>query len=302
MVAFIDAHREEHGVEPICAQLPIAPSTYYQQKAREADPEKRPARAKRDERLCVQIERIWRANFSVYGARKVWRQLRREDVTVARCTVERLMRKLGLEGAVRGRKPRTTIPSDLDERPLDLVDRNFSAERPNALWVADLTYVATWAGFVYVAFIIDAFSRRIVGWRVSSSLRSDLALDALEQALHARPDHGNVIHHSDRGVQYLSIRYTERLALAGIERSVGSVGDSYDNALAETVNGLYKTEVIRRRGPWRSLDDVEFATLEWVDWFNNRRLLTPLGDIPPSEFEKNYHMRNDAVATEAARK
>ena len=230
------------------------------------------------------IERIWKEHFGVYGARKVWRQLSREGIGVARCTVERLMRQMGLRGAIRGRKyKKTTIVDEATARPPDLVQRRFAAERPNQLWVADLTYVATWVGFVYVAFITDVLSRKIVGWRVSNSLRSDL-----KQALHARPDIANLVHHSDRGVQYLSIRYTERLAEAGIEPSVGSVGDSYDNALAETIIGLYKTEVIRRCGPWRNLEEVEFATLEWVDWFNNRRLFGPLGNIPPAEFEALY--------------
>jgi transposase InsO family protein len=289
MVSFVDEHREKHGVEPICKELPIAPSTYYEQKARVADPSRLPERVVRNAALREQIERVWKENFGVYGARKVWRQLIREGVDVARCTVERLMREMGLRGAIRGRKYKaTTIVDEAADRPADLVQRDFSAGRPNQLWVADLTYVATWAGFVYVAFITDVFSRTIVGWRVSSSLRSDLALDALEQALHARPDINDLVHHSDRGVQYLSIRYTERLAEAGIEPSVGSVGDSYDNALAETIIGLYKTEVIRRNGPWRNLEEVEFATLEWVDWFNNRRLFGPIGNIPPVEFEAMY--------------
>jgi putative transposase len=295
MVSFIEAHREEHGVEPICQQLPIAPSTYYEQKGRERDPSRLPARAVRDTELREAIERVWTENFRVYGARKVWRQLLREGVKVARCTVERLMREVGLQGAIRGRKYKaTTIVDEAADRPADLVQRNFSAGRPNELWVADLTYVVTWAGFVYVAFITDVFSRKIVGWRVSSSLRSDLALDALEQALHARPGISELVHHSDRGVQYLSIRYTERLAEAGIEPSVGSVGDSYDNALAETIIGLYKTEVILRAGPWRSLEEVEFATLEWVDWFNNRRLFGPIGNLPPAEFEAMYDGRQEA--------
>jgi len=296
MVSFIDTHREAYGVEPICAVLPIAPSMYYEQKARQADPSRLPPRALRDAVLCPEIDRIWRENYQVYGVRKVWRQLHREDVTVARCTVERLMRQMGLRGVVRGRSAKTTIPADLAAFPTDLVDRDFTATRPNQLWVADLTYVATWNGFVYVAFVVDVFSRMIVGWRASSSLRSDLALDALEQALHARPDLDGLVHHSDRGVQYLSIRYTERLEEAGIELSVGSVGDAYDNALAESVNALYKTEVIRRRGPWRSLEGVEFATLEWVDWFNNRRLLEPIGNIPPVEFEQAYYRHQDAPA------
>ncbi len=240
MVSFIDEHREAHGVEPICRKLPIAPSTYYEQKAREADPSRLPARSVRDAELRETIERVWKEHFGVYGARKVWRQLGREGIEVARCTVERLMRETGLQGVVRGRTFKTTVTDHAAFRPPDLVQRDFSAERPNQLWVADLTYVATWAGFVYVAFITDVFSRKIVGWRVSSSLRSDLALDALEQALHARPDLEQLVHHSDQGGQYLSIRYTDRLAEAGIEPSVGSVGDSYDNALAETIFGLLR--------------------------------------------------------------
>jgi putative transposase len=299
MVSFIDAHRDEYGVEPICAQLPIAPSTYYEQKAREADASRLPARAQRDAKLREEIERVWKENQSVYGARKVWLQLHREGLPTARCTVERLMRGLGLEGVRRGRVCRTTIPDEHAERPLDLVNRDFSADGPNRLWVADLTYVATWSGFVYVAFVTDAFSRKIVGWRVSRSLRSDLALDALEQALHERPDTEQLVHHSDRGSQYLSIRYAERLLDAGIAPSVGSIGDSYDNALAETINGLYKTEVIHRRGPWRGLDDVEIATLTWVDWFNNRRLLRSIGDIPPVELEQLYYAKHGASATGA---
>jgi len=295
MITFIDDHRVLYGVEPICAVLPIAPSTYYEAKAREADPERLPERAKRDAVLREKIKEIWEKNFSVYGVRKVWRELIRKGTTVARCTVARLMRELGLEGARRGKKFKTTVPDESAERPADLVKRQFVATRPNELWVADLTYVSTWAGFVYVAFVIDVYSRMIVGWRVSRSLRTDLAMDALEQALHARPKSERLIHHSDRGVQYLAIRYTERLAEAGIESSVGSVGDSYDNALAETINGLYKTEVIWRRGPWRQAEQVEFATLEWVDWFNNRRLLEPIGSIPPSEYEEKYY------ETEAAR-
>jgi putative transposase len=299
MVAFIDDHRDDHGVESICGMLPIAPSTYYEHKVRQADPALRSTRAKRDEGLREHIQRIWDENHQVYGARKMWRQLNRESIEVARCTVERLMREMGLQGVVRGRSFKTTIPDDAADRPADLVNRDFTATRPNQLWVADLTYVATWSGFVYVAFVVDVFSRMIVGWRVSSSLRSDLALDALEQALHARPDTDELVHHSDRGVQYLSIRYTERLAEAGIEPSVGSVGDSYDNALAETVIGLYKTEKIRRRGPWRNLEAVEFATLEWIDWFNNRRLLEPIGNIPPVEYEEMYYRTQQAPAAVA---
>ena len=293
MVGYIDAHREAYGVEPICAVLPIAPSTYYEHKAREADPSRLPPRVQRDAALKPEIKRVWDENWCVYGARKVWLQLKREGFSVARCTVRRLMRTLGLKGAVRGRKTTTTIPSSAEVCPLDRVNRDFEVPRPNALWVSDLTYVATWQGFVYVAFVIDAYARRIVGWRVSSSLRTGLALDALEQALYERTvdDDGSLIHHSDRGVQYLSIRYTERLAEAGIEPSVGSVGESYDNALAETLIGLFKTEVVRQRGPWRNLEAVEFAVLEWVDWFNHRRLLESIGDIPPTEKEMAYYQQ-----------
>jgi len=289
MVSFIDTHRALYGVEPICSVLPIAPSTYYEAKAREKDPERFSVRARRDQVMRQSIRRVWDENRQVYGPRKVWRQLRREGTPVARCTVERLMRGMGLQGVVRGRKFKTTNGDDRAMRPLDLVQRHFTATRPNELWVADLTYVATWNGFVFVAFVIDVFARRIVGWRVSSTLRSDLALDALEQALYARPMTEGLVHHSDRGTQYLSIRYTERLQEAGIEPSVGSVGDSYDNAMAESIIGLYKTEVIRKLGPWRSLEAVEFATLEWVDWFNTRRLLEPIGYIPPVEFEEAYY-------------
>jgi transposase InsO family protein len=289
MVAFIDAQRAEHGVEPICEQLPIAPSTYYEHKARQVDPERLAPRLKRDHLLIPEIRRVYEENFGVYGARKVWRQLRREAFAVARCTVERLMRVLGLQGVVRGRKWRTTIADDRAARPLDRVNRQFQATRPNELWVADFTYVATWAGFVYVAFVIDVFARRIIGWRVARSMSAELVLDALEQALWSRSDVRGVVHHSDRGSQYLSIRYSERLTEAGAQPSVGSIGDSYDNALAETIIGLYKAEVIHRRGPWRHLDAVEYATLEWVDWFNHRRLLEPIGNVPPAEFEASYH-------------
>jgi transposase InsO family protein len=292
MVRFIDDHRATYGVEPICAVLPIAPSTYFLHHARHVDPTRRPARAQRDDALRIAIQRVWDANYQVYGPRKVWQQLGREDVEVARCTVERLMDAMGLAGAVRGRAWITTTTSPpAAGRPPDLVDRDFSATRPNQLWVSDFTYVATWRGFVYVAFVIDVFSRRIVGWRVSASLRTDFVLDALEQAVYERGgDRSNsLVHHSDRGTQYLSMRYTDRLADAGIEPSVGSRGDSYDNALAESVIGLFKTEVIRRQGPWRSLEAVEFATLAWVDWFNTRRLLEPIGYLPPAEFEARYY-------------
>jgi transposase InsO family protein len=299
MVAFVDAHRAEYGVEPICAELPIAPSTYYEHKARQADPGRLPRRVQRDAELCTSIQRVWGENFRVYGARKVWRQLRREGVSVARCTVERLMGRMGLHGVVRGRRCRTTIPAEISERPLDRVQRHFTASRPNQLWVVGFTDVATWAGFVYVAFVIDVFARCIVGWRVSRTMHTDLVLDALEQALHARQASRRLIHHSDRGCQYLSIRYSDHLAEVGIDASVGSVGDSYDNALAETVIGLLKTEVIHARGPWRALDAVEYETLEWVDWFNNRRLLESIGHVPPAEYERDYHRLNEAQAMAA---
>ena len=301
MVTSLDAYRDRFGVEPICTVLPIAPSTYYEHKAKQRDPERRSNRVKRDEELKPEIVRVWEENFRVYGVRKVWRQLNREGIQVPRCTVARLMRDLGLRGVVRGRRVKTTVLNEALDRPMDLVNREFQASRPNALWVADLTYVATWGGFVYVAFIIDVFARRIVGWRVSSSLQTDIALDALEQALYDRGVHEktDLIHHSDRGVQYLSIRYADRLAEVGIAPSVGSVGDSYDNALAETINGLYKTEVIRQQGPWRNLEDVEFATLTWVDWFNHRRLLEPIGNVPPAEFEAAYYEQLEGSAMAA---
>ena len=288
-MTFIDQYRELYGVEPICKVLSIAPSTYHRHKELERHPERRCERAKRDEQMVPEIQRVWSSNQSVYGAYKVWRQLNREDIPAARCTVERLMNWLGLVGATRGKRCITTVPSDLADKPLDLVNRQFTADRPNQLWVADITYVATWSGFVYVAFVIDVFSRFIVGWRVLKSMQTDLVLDALEQALWARGKPTGVTHHSDRGSQYLSIRYTERLAEAGFKASVGSIGDSYDNALAETINGLFKTEVIHRSGPWKGLDDVEHATLTWVDWFNNRRLLGPIGDMPPAEYEMMYY-------------
>ncbi|RWN62421.1 IS3 family transposase [Mesorhizobium sp.] len=290
MIAFIDDHREAHGVEPICKVLPIAPSTYHDHVAKRRDPSRLSARAKRDEELKVEVRRVFEENFRVYGVRKVWRQLRREGFDVARCAVSRLMRQMGLEGAIRGKPVKTTISDKAAPCPLDQVNRQFHAPAPNRLWLSDFTYVATWAGFVYVAFVIDAYARRIVGWRASRTAHAGFVLDALEQALHDRPAHGGgLVHHSDRGSQYVSIKYTERLAEAGVEPSVGSVGDSYDNALAETTNGLYKAEVIHRRGPWRSFEAVEFATLEWVDWFNNRRLLEPIGNIPPAEAEARYY-------------
>ena len=292
MVTFIDQHRVTYGVEPICAVLPIAPSTYFLRKAQQQETAKRSARARRDDDLRAAIQRVWDEHEQVYGPRKVWRQLRREKIEVARCTIERLMRALGLRGTSRGRAWKTTTQADAaSRRPADLVERQFTATRPNQLWIADFTYVATWRGFVYVAFIIDAYARRIVGWRASRSAHAGFVLDALEQALHDRRPvrSGGLVHHSDRGSQYVSIKYTERLAEAGIEPSVGSVGSSYDNALAETINGLYKAEVIHRRGPWRSFEAVEYATLEWVDWFNNRRLLEPIGNIPPAEAEERFY-------------
>jgi transposase InsO family protein len=291
MIAFIDAHRDAYGVEPICRVLPIAPSTWHEHAARRADPSRLPARAKRDEVLKEEVRRVFDENFGVYGVRKVWRQMKREGFDIARCTVARLMKSMGLQGVIRGKPLKTTISDKAAPCPLDRVNRQFQAPAPNRLWVSDFTYVSTWRGFVYVAFVIDAYARRIVGWRVSRTAHASFVLDALEQALHdRRPIHGGgLVHHSDRGVQYVSIKYTERLAEAGIEPSVGSIGDSYDNALAETINGLYKTEVIHRRGPWRSFEAVEFATLEWVDWFNNRRLLEPIGNIPPAEAEERYY-------------
>jgi putative transposase len=302
-VRFIDAHRQRRsadglvwGVEPICKVLQVAPSTYYAAKARPAS-----TRAVRDAKLVGEIRRVHAENYSVCGADKVWAQVNREGIRVARCTVERLMCQEGLRGAVRGKTwTRTTLAGEGD-RPADLVDRQFRAPEPNRLWVADLTYVKTHAGWVYVAFVIDVHSRFVVGWQASTSLRTDLALDALEMAIWARRGHDldGLVHHSDRGVQYLAIRYTERLAQAGAVASVGSRGDSYDNALAESFNGLYKTELIRRQGPWQGLDDVEFATLEYIDWFNHRRLHGQIGMVPPAELEQ-AHYRHNLTATPAA--
>jgi len=286
-VAYIDAHKEAFGVEPICETLAVAPSTYYAAKTRPPC-----ARRRRDEELRPEITRVYEANRFVYGSRKVWKELNREGVEVSRCRIERLMRQMGLCGRVRGRSRRTTIPARTTERPDDLVERRFWATGPNQLWVADITYVATWSGFAYTAFVLDVFSRRIVGWRVSNTLRSDLALDALEMAIWTRShdDLGGLVHHSDRGVQYLSIRYTERLAEAGVIPSVGSKGDSYDNAMAESINGLYKSELIynEHEGPWRTVEDVELATLSWVHWWNHQRILEPIGDVPPAEFEASW--------------
>jgi putative transposase len=302
MIDFIDDHRGAYGVEPICKVLPIAPSTYHARVAQRRDPGKLSERARRDLALKPEIARVFAENFEVYGVRKVWRQLGREGTSVARCTVARLMRDMGLQGVIRGKPVRTTISDKAAPCPQDHVNRQFHAPAPNVLWLSDFTYVATWSGFVYVAFVIDAFARRIVGWRVSRTAHASFVLDALEQALHERrPVHrGGLVHHSDRGSQYVSIKYTERLAEAGIEPSVGSVGDSYDNALAETINGLYKAEVIHRRGPWRSFEAVELATLEWVDWFNNRRLLEPIGNVPPAEAEANFYAALDDAQAMAA--
>jgi putative transposase len=291
MVRFIDDHRTVYGVESICAVVPIAPSTYFRHKAEPRDPTRRSARAQRDAVLRAIILRIWTENHQVYGPRQVWKQMGREGLRAARGRVRRLMRAMGLAGVVRGRAWITTTASDPEtSRPRDLVDRQFTATRPNQLWVSDFTYVATWRGFVYVAFVIDVFARPIVGWRVASSLHTEFVLDALEQAIYDRCGDAadGLVHHSDRGTQYLSMRYTDRLADAGIAPSVGSRGDSYDNALAETSIGLFKTEVIRLKGPWRHLEAVEFATLDWVDWFNHRRLLEPIGDVPPAEYEARY--------------
>ncbi|MEZ5742899.1 MAG: IS3 family transposase [Sphingomonadaceae bacterium] len=291
MTAFIDEHRDAYGVEPICRVLLIAPSTYHEHAARRADPGRRPARAQRDGELRQEIRRVHEASFGLYGSRKVWHQLRREGIKVAKCTVERLMKEMGLAGVRRGKTTVTTVSNPKTPCPLDKVNREFRVSRPNALWVVDFTYVHTWAGFVYVAFVIDAYARRIVGWKVSTSATAGFVLDALEQAIHARrpgPDDG-LIHHSDRGVQYLAMNYTQRLAEANLVPSVGSVGDSYDNALAETINGLYKAEVIWRQRSWPSVSAVEMATLRWVDWFNNHRLFGPIGHIPPAEAEANYY-------------
>ena len=301
MISFIDEHRSRLGVEPICRLLPIAPSTYYEGVAKRTDVDRLSARARSDIAMKIEIRRVFKENFQVYGVRKVWRQLQREGFDVARCTVARLMRAMGLQGVIRGKPVKTTVSDKVSPCPLDRVNRQFFALAPNMLWLSDFTYVATWQGFVYVAFVIDAFARRIIGWRASRTAHAGFVLDALDQALHDRrpAKSGGLIHHSDRGVQYVSIRYSERLAEAGIEPSVGSVGDSYDNALAETINGLYKAEVIHRRGPWRSFEAVEFATLEWVDWFNNRRLLETIGNIPPAEAEQRYYAMLEAPAMAA---
>ena len=291
-MSFINRHRERFGVEPICETLAVAPSTYYGAASRPPS-----ARRRRDEELKAQIARVHRDNFNVYGVKKVWKQLLREGLRVGRDRVARLMAELGLVGAVRGKTWRTTIPGQLERRPADLVERNFTAAAPNRLWVADLTYVSTWSGVAYVAFVTDVFSRALVGWKVATSLRTDLALDALEMAIWARQSRPLVglVHHSDRGVQYLPIRYTERLADAGAVCSVGSRGDSYDNALAESVIGLFKTEVVRKQGSWKSFGQLELATARWVDWYNHRRLHSSIGEVPPAEFEASYYANRPTV-------
>jgi transposase InsO family protein len=302
MYGLVDKHRDVHGVEPICTVLQIAPSAYRRHAARHRDQALLSPRARRDVALMPVVEQVWNANLQVYGADKVWKQMNREGIEVARCTVERLMRRLGLRGVRRGKVVRTTISDNKAPCPLDKVNRQFRAERPNQLWVSDFTYVSTWQGWLYVAFVVDVFARRIVGWRVSSSMTTDFVLDALEQALYARqPERdSSLVHHSDRGSQYVSIRYSERLAEAGVEPSVGSKGDSYDNALAETINGLYKAELIHRRAPWKTKEAVELATLEWVSWFNNHRLLEPIGYIPPAEAEANYYRQLASQASQEA--
>ena len=294
MRSFVDEHRDVYGAEPICRVLQIAPSSYREHAARRRDTLRAPPRVRRDLALMPEIQRVWTENHEVYGADKTWRQMNREAIEVARCTVERLMRKLGIAGVVRGKSVRTTHPDPARPCPLDLVHRTFKADRPDQLWVSDYTFVSTWQGFAYVAFIIDVYARRIVGWKLSSSQQTQFVLDALEQALHARRPGDALVHHSDRGSQYVSIRYTERLAEAGIEPSVGSVGDSYDNALAETINGLYKAEVVHRRS-WRSREELELATLRWVDWYNHRRLLGSIGYILPAEAEANYYQQRQHV-------
>ena len=287
MSRFIDEHREVFGVEPICTALQFAPSTYYAVCQRRRRPA---ARTLRDRESLLEIRRVYAASGGLYGARKVWWQLQAEGVAVARCTVERLMREAGLEGVVRGKARRTTVADERADRPADLVERDFTATAPNRLWVADFTYVATWSGVVYVAFVIDAFSRRIVGWKADTNMRTGLVLDTLEMALWSRdraglPVQAGLIEHHDNGSQYTSFAYTQRLIDAGVDASVGSVGDAYDNALAETTIGLYKTEKIRREGPWKTLADVELATLEWVDWFNTTRFHSACGRLSPAQYE-----------------
>jgi len=292
MIPYIDEHRRSFGVEPICRTLQVAPSSYYAAARRPPS-----ARSVSDATLTDIVARVHRANFGVYGIRKVWKALGRLGVGAGRDQIARIMRQVGLTGATRTKRTRTTRPAPVGQRPADLVERVFAAAAPNRLWVADLTYVWTRTGFVYTAFVVDAFSRAIVGWRVAASLHAELALDALEMALWARgPGLPGLVHHSDRGVQYLAIKYTERLAEADAVSSVGSRGDSYDNALAETVNGLYKAELINRAGPWRSVEQVELATAEWVDFWNTRRLHEACGYLPPAEYEAAYHAKGEVTA------
>jgi putative transposase len=287
---FIDEHRDVYGVEPICRALQVAPSTYYAVKHRQRRPA---ARTLRDREALAQIRRVHQASGGLYGARKVWWQLDGEGAGIARCTIERLMRRVGLVGVVRGKRRRSTIADQRAQRPADLVERDFTATAPNRLWVADFTYVATWSGVVYVAFVIDAFSRRIVGWKADTTMRTSLVLDTLEMALWTReragmPVTAGLIHHHDNGSQYLSFAFTQRLVQAGVDASVGSVGDAYDNALAEATIGLFKTEKIYRQAPWKTLSDVELATLEWVDWFNTTRLHSACGRLSPAQYEQRY--------------
>ena len=297
MIDFIEESREALGVEPICRALQFAPSTYYDRRAIARDPDRASLRAKLDAALSLKIDAAWENNRKLYGARKIWHVLRRDGENVARCTVERLMHTLGIKGVVRGKRVITTNPDTSQPCPDDKVNRLFKAERPNKLWVSDFTYVPTWSGTVYVAFVIDVFARRIVGWRVSTSMTTKFVLDALDQAIWQRktPDNKSLVHHSDRGSQYLSIKYTERLAAAEIDLSVGTVGDAYDNALAECVVGLFKTEVINQIGPWKSMREVEWETLKWIDWYNNRRLLGPIGYITPAEAEEAFYANLNTI-------
>jgi putative transposase len=296
MIAFIEEHREVFGVEPICRVLPIAPATFHRHAAIARNPELASDRVRQDGSDFEEIRRVYDKSRGRYGARKVWHQLRRDQHDIARCTVERLMREHGLQGVTRGKK-KTTIPDPAQSCPDDKVNRQFIADAPNQLWVSDFTYVSTWTGMVYVAFVIDVFARKIVGWRVSTSMTTGFVLDALNQAICQRcPAEGSgLIHHSDRGSQYLSIRYTERLADAGIDTSVGSVGDSYDNALAESIIGLFKTEVINFLGPWKSMGQVEWETLHWVSWYNTERLHSAIGHRPPQEQEDAFHVSMNAL-------
>ena len=297
MIAFIDDQRCVHGVGPICRVLGIAPSTFYAFKAVECDPELASDLVRQDRLDMAAIKQVFDGSRGRYGARKVWHQLRREGRDIARCTVERLMKVMGFQGVVRGKKVITTNPDAAQPCPDDRVNRAFVADMPNQLWVSDFTYVSTWQEMVYVAFIIDVFARKIVGWRVSTSMTTGFVLDALNQAISQRApsEADKLIHHSDRGSQYLSIRYSERLAEAGIDTSVGSVGDSYDNALAESIIGLFKTEAIKFLGPWKSVGQVEWETLKWVEWYNNTRLHSAIGYVTPQEAEEAFYASLNAV-------